>query len=100
MTNEGPLYQHDCDLCRFLGRFAYDAPYGEVVKPLSLDLYVCREQDLDYATFLARRGDESSAYSSYDKGTLERSGLLTNARTTYSPGVVEAYRRFMQEKNA
>lgn len=98
MSTSEPQYKHDCDQCRFLGRHTFEARYGEVVEPVHVDLYVCREQDLDYATFLARRSDEGSDYTSYDKGTLERSGMLTPGRVggTYTPGVVEAYRRFKE----
>lgn len=89
-VKEQPQFQHDCDTCRFLGRYTYDAKFSTDVRPVSVDLYVCRAN-----TFIARYGDEGQYYSSFDRSTLELSDILVPGRlvSTYTTGVIEAYHR-------
>lgn len=54
-----PQFKHDCDECRFLGRFADDRS----PQPKEYDLYVCDKQ-LMGRTFVARFADDGPAYIS------------------------------------
>ena len=49
-----PRYVHDCDRCRYLGRFR------------SYDLYVCETKSLSRQSVIARYSDEPSGYASGD----------------------------------
>lgn len=81
VTNETPLYEHDCDLCTYLGRF--EGPnYGKV------DLYVHLGGFMP--TVIARWGSDGPNYASgfdFSFGGIEE---LTEARKrTEAAGLLE-----------
>ena len=88
-----PLYTHDCDLCRFLGQHRYDTCTS--LGTIDVDLYVCREQDGDFAMLVARRSSDVDKYASYDLHAVK--SLLGRTHGTYFPGIEEAYRRFTEK---
>lgn len=53
-----PVYKHDCDACRFLGRVTFETFRGEE----TFDLYTCAKSG--YRTFIYRYGDDAPDYSS------------------------------------
>jgi len=59
-----PMFKHDCDACRFLGRVTFETFRGDE----TFDLYTCTKQG--YRTFIYRFGDEGPAYSSCPESAL------------------------------
>lgn len=55
-----PLYEHDCDQCKFLGRFESDKSLDG--KKTTFDLYLCG--DTESPTVVARYGVGPSEYKS------------------------------------
>lgn len=59
-----PVWEHDCDHCRFLGHIVMDTPSwgGEY------DLYVCFGENRNFPSILARYSNEPSEYYSDSLG--------------------------------
>ena len=82
MFGTGPRFTHDCDNCRYLGR--YDLPYRQTTKTFLRkrdawrfrrhDLYVCRTEcpslrKAGYIEYVARRSNNGPEYlSSWSDG--------------------------------
>lgn len=74
-----PRYVHNCDACRFLGRWLglpNDTDTSEVV----FDLYICR------SSVLARYGDKGHQYQSAPRSLI----------AAHTPPLAEAYARGMR----
>lgn len=58
-----PQFTHDCDACRFLGRFRID---DKSWAPADYDLYYCSPSlgGCSFATVIARYGNGGSEYTS------------------------------------
>jgi hypothetical protein len=72
-----PAYQHDCDVCQFLGSYKHDEKW--------YDLYYCER--CDDGTVLARYGDDGPDYLSLMLHVLLYVGLKSD------DPLVEAARR-------
>lgn len=97
MTNEltGPQYIHDCTLCVFLGRYAFDGPLtsGQTI-PFKSDLYVCEERGFG-ATLIVRVSSDGSDYSSHLVSLIERDEHhWRSAPSTRGPALLEAFDRY------
>lgn len=90
MLEDEPLYKHDCDACRFLGRYTYDAPLIEGTQEMAVDLYVCPQHGRP--TVLARASSDGPNYSSFPLSILWRQPM-TKEPSTYEPAIFEAVRR-------
>ena len=58
-------YQHDCEMCKFLGTIITEKPINEIVEH---DLYVCYSKDnkpRNITSVLFRYGDQGQEYLSY-----------------------------------
>ena len=71
MNEDKPQYQHDCNKCKFLGRFRSEGT--------DYDLYFCKQGTGTNPTVIARFGDDGPQYAS---------GMMFN-----SPELAEAKRR-------
>ena len=87
-----PQFKHDCDACRFLGRYHFNGPLSNgATVPIDSDLYVCRGRSV---SLIARFSDTGSDYASYDLRVLEP--MLDRMRkdpATHDPALIEAYER-------
>lgn len=93
-----PQYEHDCAACRFLGRYNYLARFTDGSGPVDVDLYVCNEGYPSDLTLIARRGNMGSEYTSYTYVTVKSFATEHSTLGTYTPGVIEAFRRFNEQK--
>ena len=90
MLDDKPLYKHDCNACRFLGRYTYDAPLVEGTQEMTVDLYICPQNGRP--TVLARASSEGPDYSSFPLSILWRQPV-SKELSTYAPALFEAVRR-------
>ncbi len=101
--SENPTFVHDCDSCKFLGVYKYDAPMrsegDEVFYELTtVDLYYHENEWQD--SVIARYSDDGPDYSSLDMATVRRSVMTRKLKdqSTYSPALCEAFDRAMATK--
>lgn len=73
------FHVHDCDGCRFLGQTSFTDEYTGIFH--DVDLYACNEHSKFGPDIIARYGT-ASAYSSYDRETIE--GILESGKRTGS----------------
>lgn len=91
--SDTPKYEHDCNSCRFLGSFTYDAPLADrSTIQMTVDLYHCRSSNGKKGTLLSRESDEPSDYASTMVEIVEDYEFRT-AHCTSSPALIEALRR-------
>lgn len=77
-----PLYEHDCEVCRFLG---HDSPHLGEPRCNGVDLYICMQGRLAEGYALIRRyGSEPSNYGCLTVGShsqrYETNMILAQAR--------------------
>ena len=75
------LFEHDCDECRYMGRFVSDSDEG------AWDLYYCPRQILD-GSIIARFGSSGPDYVS-----IPLKIYLTNADSVNHSALAECARR-------
>ena len=63
-----PLYEHDCNVCKFHGHYVNDRGI--------FDLYTC--DSLEEVELIARFGNDGPEYICLDLDTIERSGKRNN----------------------
>ena len=96
MPTETPKYQHDCQFCNFLGRYAYKAQFADTLRDVEVDLYVhpCVDRRCDCQSYIARYGDAGPEYSSMPADVVEALRHLRQDEVgTYCYGLFEAYNR-------
>lgn len=98
-----PQYQHDCDACQFLGRYAQKVVYVNGDQELmSFDLYFCKGAAASSlgGTIIARHASKGSEYSSMPrdvfKSLMDRVG--EGLHSTFYPALKEAFERSKEIK--
>jgi hypothetical protein len=97
-----PVYQHDCDSCRFLGTFTYNAPLVEGFVEKTCDLYHCPNCCVsDQGTIVARYADEGHKYASTPVSMLKERrarNLTPEERSTYCDALFEGLRLLEEDE--
>lgn len=98
-VNEEPLFEHDCDKCKFLGRYTYGASFMDGPRETTVDLYSCKGRF--ELSLIARFSSEGPDYSSFPLDAveiIEARGRTKEETGTYTWALFEALRRYKSEK--